>query len=383
MENVPVPEVIQKALAPKSDYTSIPADKIDSTFALTTNLASAGLTSKVLSFSDEWFAAAENLLTPTPPIRRPGVFVATGAWYDGWETRRHNEAEYDWVVIKLGVASGVVEGVEVDTAFFNGNHAEFTAVEGAYLPEGSLGESVDVDEVVKQADYPGWKTILPKQPCGPSQRHAWTIPEGEERQKPYTHVRLLMYPDGGIARLRLYGHAIPPPLLGAALANPPTEELSSALNGSLAISCSDQHFGVIANLVNPGRGKDMGDGWETARSRVKGHTDWAVIRLGLPGTVEKILIDTRHFLGNFPRNVRVHGYPKALVKAGQDPKGDVEEGWVELLTEGAIKTGPDAEHVFEGAQISHGESVYSHVRLTIIPDGGVKRIRIYGKRSLE
>jgi allantoicase len=187
--------------------------------------------------------------------------VETGAWYDGWETRRHNPAPADWVIIKLGVPSGKVHGVEIDTAFFNGNHAPAISVEGVFL-EGSRPDENTV-----------WETILPKQECGPSQRHIWRLPAPTENA--YSHVRLNMYPDGGIARFRLFGNVVP--------VWPDDHEsivdLAHVANGGLAVSCSDQHFGTRHNLLLPGRGKDMGDGWETARSRQPGHVDWVVIKL--------------------------------------------------------------------------------------------------------
>ncbi|KAH8695517.1 allantoicase, expressed, purine use [Talaromyces proteolyticus] len=355
--------------APAS-VTRIPNLQIDKVFARTTNLASSALNAKVLSRSDDYFAAAENLLTPTIPIHKPGVFVHTGAWYDGWETRRHNPAPYDWVVIKLGVASGVIEGVEVDTSYFVGNYGEKAELQGAYLPQGQA-----TDEEIASPDYKGWSTILPIVECGPSQRRAWKI----DSPKAYTHVRLLMYPDGGFSRLRLYGHAIPPPPAAAATAGV-AEELSSALLGGLAISASDEHYTPASNTILPGRGKDMGDGWETARSRTPGHVDWAIFRLGLPGTVSRIVIDTKDFRGNFPREVRVHGIVKS--DNAQDP-GHNHPGWVELLS-GDKKTKADTEHVFEGADLAAGgedKRVFTHVKLTLVPDGGVKRFRIFGQRA--
>ena len=182
----------------------VPAADIDKVFAHTTNLASCNLNSKVLACSDEYFASAENLLTPTPAISRPGVFVHTGAWYDGWETRRHNPEPYDWVVIKLGVAAGAIQGVEVDTAHFKGNYGEKAELWATHAPGVA-------DEQITDPSYTGWTTVLPPSSCGPSQRQAWKIPYDAAHPVPYTHVRLHMYPDGGFARLRLYGHAIPPP----------------------------------------------------------------------------------------------------------------------------------------------------------------------------
>jgi allantoicase len=378
------PETIQDTLVsptapvPSSlNLTPIPSSLIDTTFSTTTNLSTTVLGAKVLSFSDEYFASASNLLTPTPAIRKPGVYVHTGAWYDGWETRRHNAKEFDWVVIKLGCV-GVIEGVEIDTAHFNGNEAPAAGLDGCFLAE-------DKEEAsgVEHDGYKEWKEILPPQPCGPSQRQAWSLHGAGVRGQKFTHLRLKMYPDGGIARLRIYGSAVPPPL-PAAMVNGqlPLEELSSALNGGVAISCSDQHFGVKSNLLLPGRGKDMGDGWETARSRTKGHTDWVICRLGLQGrTIEKVVVDTKDFRGNFPRAVKVEGW-SATKDDGADPAVNAE-GWVPLV-KGEQPCAADTEHVFEGEELfvhaELGEKSWTHVKMIVIPDGGVKRFRIFGRR---
>lgn len=330
-----------------------------------TDLVSAALGGKVLGFSDEWFAEASNLLTPTPPIRQPGKMVYTGAWYDGWETRRHNPAPFDWVVIRLGVASGTVEGVEVDTAFFNGNHAPFISVEGCFRPG---GDDADAAVLSWKGDRGGWEPILGLRECGPSQRFGWKL--DQPTAKRYTHVRLNMYPDGGIARFRLFGHAVP--------VFPEDKDvvfdLAAAQNGGVAVSCSDQHFGTKDNLVLPGRGKDMGDGWETKRSREKGHVDWAIIRLGAPGFLQRFVVDTAHFRGNYPQSVKVDAI------AWQDEKGEPpvdSPAWEEVVERS--KTGPDAEHEF-ASQLQ--DKAFSHVKLTVIPDGGVKRLRVFAKRAV-
>ncbi|KAF2876570.1 galactose-binding domain-like protein [Massariosphaeria phaeospora] len=355
------PEEVSETATSKSasQARAIAIEQIESTFkSQYTDLVSAPLGSRILSFSDEWFASASNLITPTPPIRRPGVFTHAGAWYDGWETRRHNSEPADWVVIRLGVASGKVAGVEVDTAFFNGNHAPEIAVQGCFVAEESETE-------VMAAGYTGWEAILDIQECGPSQRHAWLLEELTE--KAYTHVKLLMYPDGGIARFRLYGVAVPvfPQSMDQIF------ELSATVMGGVATSCSDQHFGTKDNLLLPGRGKDMGDGWETKRTRGE-HVDWTIVRLGVTGEVDNIVIDTAHFRGNFPQKVQVF--------AGhfeQDPASDAA-GWVEILQ--AQKSGPDKEHQYKSELKEVQGKRYTHAKLVIIPDGGVKRFRIFGRR---
>ncbi|KAK4497880.1 hypothetical protein PRZ48_010535 [Zasmidium cellare] len=332
----------------------IPADKIDETFKSDSiDLINKPLGSRILSFSDEWFAAAENLTTPTPPIRKPGVFTFAGAWYDGWETRRHNQDPFDWVVLRLGVASGKVKGFEVDTAFFNGNHAPEVAVQACFISD-------DREEEVKKKDFGEWETILPKQECGPSQRHGWLLPKITD--KAYTHVRLQMFPDGGIARFRLFGEALP------VLPQDVNEvfDLAATVNGGVAVKCSDQHFGTKDNLLLPGRGVDMGDGWETKRSRGV-HIDWVIIKLGTPGLVTKLVVDTAHFRGNFPQKVQIFAAPKA------DKAPEHEDlVWEEILS--PQKTGPDQEHEYAGEVIKEAEGkVFGFVKLVIIPDGGVKR----------
>lgn len=364
--------------------TPVPAALIDKTFSSSTVLTTTVLGASIVSFSDEYFAAASNLLTPTPPIRKPGYFVHTGAWYDGWETRRHNPKEFDWVVIKLG-GVGRIEAVEIDTAHFNGNEAPYAGLDGCFLtPEQEQDRGVDKE------DFQGWTEVLPPSKCGPSQRQAWKVSGPGIAGKEFTHLRLKQYPDGGIARLRVYGQVAPPPLPPNAVAagERPLEDLAFALNGGVAIDCSDQHFGGKSYLLLPGRGKDMGDGWETARSRAKGHTDWVIVRLGLKGRkIEKVVVDTKDFRGNFPKTVKVEGWSAETAKAAlgteADPKAD-DAGWVSL-TRGEQPCQADTEHVFEGQDLVTSEPpeghVWTHAKMTIIPDGGVKRLRIFGRRA--
>ncbi|KAK1761359.1 hypothetical protein QBC47DRAFT_419741 [Echria macrotheca] len=331
--------------------TPVAASDIDKTFRSSCiDLVSSALGGKILGFSDEWFAEAANLLNPAAPIRQPGKMVYTGAWYDGWETRRHNPEPFDWVVVRLGVASGTVEGVEVDTAFFNGNHAPAISVEGCF--------NLDDTEVLSwKGGRGGWEPILSIQECGPSQRFGWRL--DNPTQKQYTHVRLNMYPDGGIARFRLFGHAVPvfPEDKDAIF------DLAAAQNGGVAISCSDQHFGTKDNLILPGRGKDMGDGWETARSRTKGHIDWAIIRLGAAGLIQNFIVDTAHFRGNYPQKVKL----EAIEWKGEGEPGADSQGWVDIAE--PLKCEPDKEHPVDSLI---KDQPFTHVKLIIVPDGGVK-----------
>ncbi|KAL6715226.1 Allantoicase [Lecanora helva] len=363
------PETIQDTTLPPSSSDTIPAPHIDPTFsARTTDLISAPLGGRILSFSDEFFASASNLLSPHPPVRKPGVFVATGAWYDGWETRRHNPNPPDWVVVRLGPAAGKVVGVEIDTTHFSGNHAEEVEVWGTR----EVGEGAD--GVVMGEGYAGWKRVLGRRGCGSNRRQAWVVREGEKEIGEVTHVKLCMFPDGGIARFRLYGHAVP---VWPADKNEEVE-LSAATMGGVVTGWSDQHFGKKDNLLLPGRGENMGDGWETKRSRGKGHTDWVVVRLGARGVVRRVVADTLHFRGNFPQGFRVEGLDIGDGEVEGEVKAE-DERWVEIV--GVQRCERDKEHVFEEGGLLRAEGrVFSHVKMIIIPDGGVKRFRVFGTR---
>lgn len=208
--------------------------------------------------------------------------------------------------------------------------------------------------------------MLSKQECGPNARFAWELEKITE--KAYTHVRLLMYPDGGIARFRLYGNAVPVFPQSA----DEVFELSATVMGGVAVSCSDQHFGTKDNLLLPGRGKDMGDGWETARTRGE-HVDWVIVRLGAKGIIDHIVIDTAHFRGNFPQKVQVF--------AGDfegEPKHD-DERWVEVLE--PQKSGPDVVKEYKSELKSVEGKTYGYAKLVIIPDGGVSRFKVFGRRA--
>lgn len=279
-----------------------------------------------------------------------------------------------------------MHGVEIDTAYFSGNHAPAVSVEGCYEPDGSYDDNDSTsssssssaarkraDERVIDPAYDGWKPVLTRRACGPSRRHAWRVDGAGAGvgvgAGPITHARLRMYPDGGIARWRLYGAAEPVwPTTTTTTAAAAVVELSATRMGGLAVACSDEHFGRVQNLLLPGRGTDMGDGWETRRSRAAGHVDWVVVRLGARGWVGRLVVDTMHFRGNFPRAVRVEGCD---VPQG---KGWEEAQWVQIVAEREMSADEEAVVEIE-------ERVLTHLRLVIIPDGGVKRFRAFGRRA--
>lgn len=287
--------------------------------------------------------------------------VFSGQWMDGWETRRHNRRPFDWVVIRLGVASGTVTGAEADTAFFTGNYGPAVSVEGCF-------SSSDEEVVSWKGERGRWETILGVQHCGPSRRFGWKI--AAPSSKAYTHVRLNMYPDGGIARFRLWGHAVPVfPDDKAAIF-----DLAAAQNGGIAVSCSDEHYTSPSDLLLPGRGSDMSEGWHTERSREVGHSDWAIIRLGAPGYIRNFVADTAHYRGNFPQQVAIEALAWTGGSGGEPDAND--SAWRVVVA--PTDMGPDREHDLPCVE---GESVFTHVKLIIIPDGGLKRLRVFGRRS--
>lgn len=296
--------------------------------------------------------------------------------YDGWESRRHNATPPDHVTIRLGPAAGVVAGVEVDTAFFTGNYAEEIEVLGAFEPDLPA-------DVFESNSYNKWFSLVSRRQCGPSRRHAWFV-DPEAKGKRVTHVRLHMFPDGGIARFRLYGRAEP-----VWPSDPMVEvELSAAVNGGVAIAASDEHFGRRGNLLLPGRGKDMGDGWETKRSRGKGHVDWTIVRLGARGQVGRVVVDTMHFRGNFPRGVRVEALDAGALKEGDEDGGKMveatDERWIEVVSTQPCEKDKEHEYTAATGTLKNCEGkAFTHLKIIMEPDGGIKRFRVFGTRSAE
>ncbi|KZO95544.1 allantoicase [Calocera viscosa TUFC12733] len=334
-------------------YERVPLDKFSEVFGATIELSSVALGGKILSFSDEFFADASNLLKVEPSVSMKGQFGPKGSLFDGWETRRHNPA-YDWVVIALG-APGTIVGFDIDTAHFNGNEAPAGSVHGYYSTDGS----------VPGPEEKAWSEILPRASLGPSSRHLFLLPSPST---PYTHLKLSQYPDGGIARFRAYGSVTP---LFPSDPRVPLD-LAHVLSGGLVVQVSDAHFSRASNLLLPGRGYDMRDGWETRRSREKGHTEWAIIKLGAAGYLTQAEIDTAFFIGNFPESVELHATNSEEVIPGEDAE------WTTIAPRS--KTGPNKQHFFKLENVEG--HVYTHVRVIMHPDGGMKRVRITGTRAV-
>ena len=146
----------------------------------------------------------------------------------------------------------------------------------------------------------------------------------------YTHLRLHIYPDGGVARLRVYGEVFKN---WDAVAADEEIDLVAAINGGQAIACNDMFFSAMGNLIMPGRGVNMGDGWETKRNRTPGNRDWVILKLARPGVVERIIVDTCHFKGNYPDSCLIEGCISDTDKPVIEDKAE----WATILPQQKLK----------------------------------------------
>jgi allantoicase len=308
------------------------------------DLASRTLGGGVVFADDDFFAARENLVTPGPPVHGPQAFGPRGKVYDGWESRRRRTPGDDRAIVRLGVR-GAVSGVVVDTSFFLGNYPPQVSVDGVDLP------GYPSPEELLAAD---WQPLVPRshvQGGGPN-------PFAVEGAPPCSHVRLIMHPDGGVARLRVHGRPTPRRELLTG-----TVDLAALENGGDVVDCSDAFYASARHLLLPGRARTTAEGWENARRR-QGGNDHVTVRLAGPGTVRRLVVDTSCFVGNAPAAVEVTG--------GQG----AEAGGVTLLPRQVVQ--PDTRQVFpvEGEAATR---LVDHVRLDVFPDGGLARFRVLGE----
>lgn len=321
------------------------------------DLAHPRLGSVVTFATDDFFAPKERLIEPAAPIFVPGKYDDHGKWMDGWESRRKRTPGHDWCVVKLG-APGRIHRIDIDTSFFTGN----------YPPEAMIEAWSRLETPDPQSDE-GWEPFVPRMALKGDGHNLVEI----EDIRVVRYLRLHIYPDGGVARLRVFGEIFKD--WGAVDPNE-SVDLASQVNGGTALAWNDAHYGMPANMLAPGRGKNMGDGWETARRRGRGN-DWAIIRLGHAGTVERVVVDTAHFKGNYPDRCALRA---ALLPADADLATVVTSSadWPVLLPD--VKLGADQLHEFKSELKKVGP--VNHARLDIFPDGGISRLRLFGKKTV-
>ena len=328
------------------------------------DLASERLGGAAVAASDEFFAPKERLVAAQAPIWREGEYTDRGKWMDGWETRRRRDVlpgetgfdlAHDWCIVRLG-ARGIIRGFDVETAHFKGNFPDACSIETCIMP--GARTHYDLDRAV-------WHSTLERAALRGDSHNLFDVAGIDA-----THIRLNIFPDGGVARLRVYGDILPD---WDALRHHGEIDFASALSGGRVVGCSDMFFGSRHNLIMPGQARTMAEGWETKRRRTPGH-DWVVIRLGAPGAIVRVEVDTRHFKGNAPAacSVEACALSDAHSAAAWDAAATVD--WRQLLPRTSLR--PDQRHVFD---VKSDPAVITHVRFNIYPDGGVSRLRLFGR----
>ena len=315
------------------------------------DLAQKRLGTKVVYKTDEFFAKAERIIKQEDPIFIHDKFDNHGKWMDGWETRRKRKKGHDFLIIRLG-KEGKISKVNIDTSHFNGNQPNFASIEACYSKKNIPDNKTS------------WKTILSKRQTKPNCHNKFNI----KNRSIFTHIKLNIFPDGGVARLRLFGEiTINKKKFGKKIIN-----LSSLLNGASVLLCNNEHFGNGENILAPGKGKNMGDGWETRRSRGK-NFDWIIFKC-VAGEINNIQIDTHHFKGNYPDTCSIQA---AYLSGFQNNKNIFRKSkkWKMLLKKTKLQA--DKKHNFYNKLLK--KSKINYIRLNIFPDGGISRVRIFGR----
>jgi allantoicase len=314
------------------------------------DLAQPRLGTKVIYKTDDFFASANRIISPTEPVFKVGVFDKHGKWMDGWESRRKRTAGHDYIIIKLG-KPGTIKKVDVDTSHFNGNQPAMISIEGANSNSNKINQLK-------------WQPLLSKKKTKANSHHYFTV----NSDKVFTHIKFNIFPDGGVARLRLYGSIAKSSKLKNKKIN-----LASLLDGSSVIACNNEHFGKAENILAPGKAKNMGDGWETRRRRGKGF-DWLILNSLDGKEIDKIEISTHHFKGNFPSHCSLQA---AYLPNSKNSKQIVKSSntWKYLLKN--AKLSANKVHVFKNNLMKKDK--INFIKINIFPDGGISRFRIYGK----
>ncbi len=326
-------------------------------FTALIDLAAERLGGAVLFANDDFFAPKERLLRASAPVFIEGKYTDRGKWMDGWESRRRRTPGFDWCLVRLGLP-GRIHGVLVDTSHFKGNYPESCSFEACAL-EGTP----DVEQLTNEKTK--WVEILPLAGLQGDSPNLFPVAASER----FTHLRFKIYPDGGVARLRVYGEVVPDwsrlKRAGGDI------DLAAVEHGGLVIATSDEFFGRRNNLIMPGRASDMSDGWETKRRRGPGY-DCAVIKLGAMGTINRVEVDTAYFKGNFPESCSLETCQAS--GSASDAATLAKLSWQEALPRTRLQA--HTRHFFEKELKPSG--AVTHARFNIFPDGGVSRLRLYG-----
>ena len=326
---------------------------IDSAIKGLVNLASPKMGTKILAFSDDFFGEVTRMLNDKDPIFIEDKYDNHGKWMDGWESKRRRDGGNDWAIIKLGSA-GIISKIEIDTSYFTGNFPPFFSLEGIY------------SETEPDKDS-NWTTLIDKTSLIGDCKNNFEL----NLKETLNFIRLQIFPDGGVARIRLFGEV---KYNWKQFNSGEIIELSSLKLGGSILAYNNAHYGDVSALLSDGRGKTMGDGWETRRRREPGN-DWIIIKLAQKGNIEKIEIDTAHFKGNYPdrASIQATSIDKNITTKDLIQNSD---NWNIILDE--TKLSADNIHKYKINSNSKNEA--THIRLNIYPDGGVSRLRIFGTK---
>ena len=314
------------------------------------NLADPKIGSKVIFRTDEFFAPAHRILKTDNPIFKEGLFDKHGKWMDGWETRRRRSKGYDYLILKLG-KPGRIFNVDIDTTHFNGNQPTYASVDGCFSKN-------------KPNKNTKWFKVFSKKKLGPNKNHNFA----SKNRSIFNYIRLNIFPDGGVARIRLYGKIN----MENINLNKKNINLTSVLNGASIIGCNNEHFGRAENIIAPGKAKNMGDGWETRRSRGK-NFDWLIIKFGKSGLIKKLEIDTHHFKGNYPDTCSIQT-ANIVKNVSNNFIVRNSKKWKYILNKSKLSA--NKKHVFKKFLLRRNKE--NLLRINIYPDGGISRIRAFG-----
>ena len=314
------------------------------------NLANPRIGSKIIFKTDDFFAAAHRILNIDDPVFKDGLFDKHGKWMDGWESRRRRSKGFDYLILKLG-KPGKIFDIDIDTTHFNGNQPTHASVEGCFSRS-------------KPNKKTKWTHLLGKKKLGPNKNHSFK----SQNKSVFNYVRLNIFPDGGVARLRLYGKIE----MEINILKNKNINLTSVLTGASIVGCNNEHFGRAENVIAPGKGKNMGDGWETRRSRGK-NFDWLIIKFGKPGLIKRLEIDTHHFKGNYPDTCSIQ---TANISKNLSNKlvANNSKNWKFILKKSKLSA--NKKHIFKKFLVKRDKENY--LRINIHPDGGISRIRAFG-----
>ena len=314
------------------------------------DLAQPRLGTKIIFKTDDFFAPANRIIDPLSAVFKEGLFDKNGKWMDGWESRRKRTKGHDYIILKLG-KPGKISKIDVDTSHFNGNQPSMVSIEGANSNSNKIHQLK-------------WISILSKKKVKANSHHFFSV----KKNKVFTHIKFNIFPDGGVARLRLYGSIAKTKKFKKKKIN-----LASLLDGASVIACNNEHFGKAENILAPGKAKNMGDGWETRRRRNKGH-DWLILNSIDGSAIDKIEISTHHFKGNFPSHCSI----QAAYLSPKNSKQIINSSnkWKYLIKN--IRLSANKTHTFKNSLMK--KQKINHIKINIFPDGGISRFRIFGKK---